>query len=97
MVSNVLDDTIDKLQKLLAIKPNINIYLENPKNKLAFDILNIKEEDIPDIETLTDLKLIQSSLSGDLTAKKYIDERMGRLNKKTDKRIIEKYKLLINS
>ena len=86
------DDIFDNLQKLLSIKPNINIFLENPKNKSTFDMLGIKESDIPNIKALTDLKLIQASLTGDLNAKKYIDERIDKVNKKSDIKILEKYK-----
>jgi hypothetical protein len=43
-----------------------------------FAMLGIQEKDIPNIETLIDLKLIQAALNGDLNAKKYIDERVGK-------------------
>ena len=68
----------DSLKNLLALIPNIDIFLETQKNKSMFNMLGIKEKDIPNIETLTDLKLIQSALNGDLNAKKYIDERLGK-------------------
>jgi hypothetical protein len=68
----------DSLRKLLSLMPNLEIFLQNPKNKSMFDMLGIAEKDIPNIETLTDLKLIQGALNGDLQCKKYIDERVGR-------------------
>jgi len=68
----------DSLKKILDLVPNMDIFLENPKNKATFSMLGIKEEDVPDIMTLTELKLVQLVMNGDLQSKKYIDERMGK-------------------
>ena len=89
-----MDEKKNDLQRLLLIAPNIKIFLEKPKNKDTFEMLGIKEEDIPDIATLIDLKLIQSALNGDLNAKKYIDERIDKINK-SGKETSDNKKLLI--
>lgn len=65
------------LERLLGVKPDLTKILDVKKRRMM-EALGIGEDEINDIETLSDLILLLKALGGDVNAKKYIDETMGR-------------------
>jgi hypothetical protein len=63
---------------LLSIAPDVDKFINSDKSgksRATLDILGIKKEDIKDVEALTNVALLVRAMSGDIQAKKYLDDR----------------------